>query len=366
VIEIDGSYREGGGQILRTSLSLSCLFRKPFRICNIRKGRKKPGLMPQHLTAVRAAQLISDADVIGDGTGSTKLSFSPGKVKSGDFSLDIGTAGSTSLVLQTLIPAVVFSNISHGPFLSPLLKRGKVGLPKEKTTFTLKGGTHVPFSPSFHYLCGVFAPVLTMIGIRIELSIESHGFYPKGGGKVRAEIFLPKNIRPLKALRRGKILKLKGYSGVGNLPLSIAERQRSALLDKVYSEIRDLKCPVEIELQNVSTPGQGTFVFLRSESENSMAGFTSLGERGKKAEVVGAEAAKGFLDYYSTGAALDPHMSDQIVLYLAMCKEESEFSTSRITEHLMTNLWVISLFHEYRYSVDGDVGQAGTVRIYKL
>ncbi len=148
--------------------------------------------------------------------------------------------------------------------------------------------------------------------------------------------------------------------------MSIAERQRSALLDKVYSEIRDLKCPVEIELQNVSTPGQGTFVFLRSESENSMAGFTSLGERGKKAEVVGAEAAKGFLDYYSTGAALDPHMSDQIVLYLAMCKEESEFSTSCITEHLMTNLWVISLFHEYRYSVEGDVGQAGIVRIYKL
>jgi RNA 3'-terminal phosphate cyclase (ATP) len=200
VIEIDGSYREGGGQILRTSLSLSCLFRKPFRICNIRKGRKKPGLMPQHLTAVRAAQLISNADVIGDVTGSTELSFSPSEVKNGDFSFDIGTAGSTSLVLQTLIPPVVFSNISHDPFLSTLLKRGKVGLPKEKITFTLKGGTHVPFSPSFHYLDGVFAPFLTMIGIRIELSIESHGFYPKGGGKVRAEIFLPKNIRPLKAL----------------------------------------------------------------------------------------------------------------------------------------------------------------------
>jgi len=343
MIEIDGSYGEGGGQILRTALSLSCLLKKPFRIFNIRKARKKPGLMPQHLTSVRAAQLLSDAEVMGDHTGSTELSFSPREVKGGDFFFDIGTAGSTSLVLQTIIPSLVFS--------------------KEKTTVTLKGGTHVPYSPSFNYLSGVFASFLKRIGIEIQFTIESYGFYPRGGGKVRADIFPAKEIKPLRIEERGNILMLKGYSGVGNLPLSIAERQRNAMLEKIYSQIKDLKCPVDIEPLNVSTPGQGTFIFIQSESENSIAGFTSLGERGKRAESVGEDAASEFLQYYSTDAALDPHISDQIVLYLSICRDESVFTTSCITEHLMTNLWVIGLFHEYRYFIEGETGKAGIVKI---
>jgi RNA 3'-terminal phosphate cyclase (ATP) len=363
MIEIDGSYGEGGGQILRTALSLSCLLKNPFRIFNIRKARKKPGLMPQHLTCVRAAQLLSNAKLTGDQKGSTELVFSPGEVKGGDFYFDIGTAGSTSLVLQTLIPAIVFSKIINNPPFPPLLKGGEMEFLKEKTTIILKGGTHVPFSPSFHYLVCVFAPFLKMIGIDLQLAIDSYGFYPKGGGKVRADIFPIKNIKPLNIMERGRILRLRGYSGVGNLPLTIAERQKGALLEKTYSQIKDLNCPVDIELLNVSTPGQGTFIFLQSESKNSIAGFTSLGERGKRAEVVGKEAAIEFLRYFSTNAALDSHISDQIVLYLSVCREESVFTTSCITQHLMTNLWVIGLFHEFRYSVEGEIGKPGTVKI---
>lgn len=343
MIEIDGSFGEGGGQILRTAISLSCLFNKPFRIFNIRKGRKKPGLMPQHLTSVRAAQLLSHADVEGDHSGSMELVFSPEEVEDGNFFFDIGTAGSTMLVLQTLIPALIFS--------------------KEKATVILKGGTHVPFSPSYHYVNEVFLPFLERLGIRIKSFIESYGFYPKGGGKIRAELFPAQEVKPLRIVKRGKVLGLKGYSGIGNLALSISERQKNALLEKIRYGIRDLGCPLDIELLNVSTPGEGTFVFLKAESENSIAGFTSIGERGKKAEAVGEEAAAEFLQYYSTDAALDPHLPDQIVLYLSICREESAFTTSRITQHLITNLWVISLFHEFRCSVEGEIGKPGKVRI---
>ncbi len=341
MIEIDGSFGEGGGQILRTSLGLSCLFNKPFRIFNIRKGRKKPGLMPQHLTCVKAAQLLSDAKVSGDYKGSTELLFEPYKVKGGDFFFDIGTAGSTALVLQTLIPSLILS--------------------KEKSTVTLKGGTHVPFSPSFHYISEVFIHILKKIGININLSIDSYGFYPKGGGKITAEIFPVTGIKPLKITERGNLIRIKGYSAVGNLPLSIAERQRNALLQKISSQItNDSHEHVEIQCIDVPTPGQGTFLFIKADWKHSVAGFTSLGERGKRAEKVGEDAAEEFMQYYLSGMAFDPYLPDQIALYLSLCKDESIFTTSCITQHLMTNLWVISLFHEYNYynySVEGDIGR---------
>ncbi len=343
MIEIDGSFGEGGGQILRTALSLSCLHNKPFRIFNIRKGRKKPGLMPQHLTGVRAVQLLSRADVEGDHAGSAELFFSPRRVKGGTFLFDIGTAGSTLLILQTLIPALVLS--------------------KEKTEVILRGGTHVPFSPSYHYVEGVFVPFLERIGIEVSLTIESYGFYPKGGGSIKAILFPAQEVKPLRTTERGMLLSLKGYSGVGNLPLSIAERQRKASSEKINAAIGDLGCHVDIELLNVPTPGQGTFTFLKAESENCVAGFTSLGERGKRAEAVGEETAAEFIHYYSTNAALDHHLADQIVLYLSMCGEESLFTTSLITQHLLTNLWVIGLFQEFRYSIEGEIGKPGKVRI---
>jgi RNA 3'-terminal phosphate cyclase (ATP) len=349
MIEIDGSFGEGGGQILRTALSLSCLFNKPFRIFNIRKSRKKPGLMPQHLTCVKAAQLLSNAEISGDSLGSTELLFKPMAIKGGEFFFDIGTAGSTSLLAQTLIPSLIFL--------------------KEKTSLTLKGGTHVPFSPSYNYISEVFAPILRIMGIKISLSIEAYGFYPKGGGKIKVDIFPTEEINPIRIKERGEISYLIGSSGVGNLPLKIAERQKNATIKRIIES--GINIPIKIDLLNCTTPGQGTFLFLRPVTELSMqqgkeislSGFGALGHRGKRAEEVGEEAAREFIDYYFSGAAFDKHLADQIVLYLSLCKEKSYFTTHSITNHLITNLYIIKLFTDCKYIVKGQIGEKGEVII---
>jgi RNA 3'-terminal phosphate cyclase (ATP) len=343
MIEIDGSYGEGGGQILRTALSLACLFQQPFRLFNLRKKRRKPGIMPQHLTAIHAAQHISRAEVKGDKIGSMEMMFLPRSIRGDVFSFDIGTAGSTSLVLQTLLPAFV-------------------GM-RQRTIFTLSGGTHVPFSPSYHYLSGVFVPLLERLGVRLELSIESYGFYPKGGGVIRATLYPTDRLNNLILLDRGSLIRITGHAGVGNLPLSIAERQRKAALDALCSRIGPLIYPSDIELIEAPTPGHGTFMHLQAEAEYARAGFTSLGERGKRAETVGEEAAAEFAGYYASKAALDSHAADQVVLYLSLCKGQSRFTTSSVTTHLITNLWVIALFRSFRYSIEGSPGEIGTITI---
>jgi RNA 3'-terminal phosphate cyclase (ATP) len=343
MIDIDGSHGEGGGQILRTALALSCLFRKPFRIANIRRNRKKPGLQPQHLTCVRAAQAITDAKVAGDHTGSAELVFSPGEVTAGDYSFDVGTAGSTLLVLQALLPPLLLSETG--------------------STVTLTGGTHVPFSPSYHYVAGVFLPALAKLGVTVHLSIESYGFYPRGGGKIRAEICPAGKIHPMIIPERGRLREITGFSAVGGLPGSIAERQRKAAVETIRSGIGGPGPGARIELLNAPTPGRGTFLFLRAESGNSVAGFTALGAIGKSAETVGEEAARNFLDYQSADAALDPNLPDQIVPYLSRSAERSVFTTSRITQHLLTNLWVTGLFKTFTHRIDGTTGEPGRVTI---
>ncbi len=343
MIAIDGSHGEGGGQILRTALSLSCLFRTPFRMFHIRRGRPKPGLMPQHLAAVNAAGRISGAQVSGDGAGSTELVFSPGEARGGEIALDIGTAGSTVLVLQTIVPALLFASAESEVILS--------------------GGTHVPFSPSYDYAAGVFAPALLRLGLDIRLSIESYGFYPRGGGKIRARLLPAKAIAPLRAVEPGMLMAVRGESGVGNLPLAIAERQKASALAMIRPVIRERGIQAEVRVNAVPTPGQGTFIFLSAESEGAVAGFCALGARGKRAETVGEEAAAAFLDHAASGTALDPHLADQLVPYLAMGGGESLFTTSRVTQHLLTNLWAVGLFRPFRYDVEGELGKPGRVRI---
>lgn len=339
LIEIDGSYGEGGGQILRTALSLSCLFKRPIRIFNIRKKRKKPGLLPQHLATVKALQLLSSARVEGTEIGSENLYFEPYKISSGNFFYDIGTAGSTLLVFQAILPCLIFA--------------------EGKSFITLKGGTNVPFSPSYHYVNGVFRHFLNMIGVNFTLSIDSYGFYPKGGGVIRAEVEPVKRIKSLKGVNRGRLLKIIGKSGVANLPQSIAERQKRGFIEN----ISDIDVPVLIDIEEVNSLGKGTFLYIEAQYERSCAGFAGLGEIGKRAEIIGQEVAKDFIRYNRSNAFLDPHMADQILIYLFLGKKGSEFTTSQITGHLITNLWVINRFIDRKYEIEGKEGEEGRVFI---
>lgn len=341
MVEIDGSLGEGGGQIIRTSLSLSALTNIPFLIAGIRSRRPKPGLRAQHLSAVRAVQEISGARVEGDEIGSHKIIFEPGAVKGGTFRFDIGTAGATSLVLETLLPPLLFAHSG--------------------SRISLHGGTHVPISPPFHFIRDVFLPFLSELSMQVKTSIKTYGFYPKGGGEIEAEV-APLAVRPFGAVELPEnkaIWTVKGVSAVANLPLSIAERQRQAA---VFA-LKGLPLTIDMETRAVSSPGTGTFLFLKAQGGACRAGFTSIGVRGKRAETVGLEAASALLEYWRRPGCVDPLLADQILIYLALSRGRSTFTTTAITPHLLTNLAVIEKFLQNGYQVEGQSGSPGKVTI---
>ncbi len=342
-LQIDGNYGEGGGQILRTTLSLSCILKRPVEIVNIRKGRKIPGLQPQHLTSVNACRRISRARVEGDSLQSEVLRFWPEEARGGDFTFDVAekkrSAGSTSLVLQAL-------------FL-PL------GQCENGSKIKVLGGTHVPWSPPFHFLKEIFAPMVKEIGCEIDLEIEKWGWYPKGGGEVDCSIQPARKFSPLDLTERGRLLRLSGISAVSNLPDHIAERQKG----QAMKVLKGKGFSPEITIVRGPSIGQGTFFFLKAEFENSMAGFAALGERGKRAEKVAEEACDDFLQFTQSGATVDPHLADQLVPYLALADGKSTFTVSRITKHLLTNVWVVKQFLQTEIQIEGAEGEQGKLTI---
>ncbi|WP_224961088.1 RNA 3'-terminal phosphate cyclase [Geomonas subterranea] len=342
MIEIDGSIGEGGGQVLRSALSLSCLTGQGFHIYNIRKNRATSGLMRQHLMAVQAAARIASANVAGDRLGSPELSFLPDSITPGEYHFDIGTAGSATLVLQTVIPLLLSA--------------------RKASRVTVTGGTHVPFSPSWNYFEEVFWPGIARLGVRGETSARSFGFYPKGGGRVSCFVEPAGVLAPCLVRERGRLTRLSVVSAAGNLPRAIAERQLQSVLASLKGRL-ERGLPVETDVKELKIFGQGTFVFIKGEYEHAVAGFTALGERGKPAETVGGEAAREFLDHHETDAPIDPHLADQLVLYLVRATGGSFFRTSRITRHLLTNLEVAGRFLKLSCHVEGKEGGPGTVAI---
>ena len=338
-VEIDGSYGEGGGQILRTAVALSVITGKPVRITRIRANRSNPGLRPQHLHGILALEELSDARVKGARVGSTELEFIPGKARPKHIRVPIKTAGSITLVLQALLPAMAFTGGS----------------------FEVTGGTDVPWSPPVDYLKHVTLFALERMGFGASIEIKRRGHYPKGGGLVTGRVEPWEERKPLIALEWEKIECFAGISHATNLPPHVAERQAKAAEDR----LRELySAPVEIKREISRSLGPGSGIVVWAETDSLRLGGDALGKRGKPAEVVGREAADELLEALTTRAAVDKFLGDQLIPFLAFAG--GKIRVAEITNHLVTNVWVVERFFGKVFEVEGEIGGPGVVRVVRV
>jgi len=327
VVEIDGSMGEGGGQILRTAVSLAGILRKPLRITNIRARRKEPGLRPQHLQAVVAAAKVSNSSLSGAQVGSTHLEFFPMKQLPHKFAeqIDTGTAGSISLIAQTLIPISIFGGV--------------------EIDCRIIGGTEVPHSPTVDYLIDVVFPVYRKLGAEISMEIVRRGYYPRGGGIVR---LCCKSSRPIKleslvliGEERGNLQYPTSIKSVSSsLPEHVAKRQSAAARRILEQAFNDSIRITEATNSAWTSLSPGSSVLVSSIGPSHFVGAVSLGERGKRSEIVGEEAARIFLNECACNPGVDTHLADMLATLLPCVSGKSRFTTSGVSKHLETNIAV--------------------------
>lgn len=351
-VDLDGSLGEGGGQILRTALSLSAVTGRPFTIERIRSNRLKPGLRPQHREAARAVARIVDGRLEGDEVGSTRLEFTPRAApRPGEWAFDIGTAGSTPLLLQTVCWPLALA-----------------GAP---SSLTLQGGTHQDHAPSFHYLALVWAPAVARLGFRVSVELQAAGFYPEGGGEFTARIEPATPLPPLDLRHRGTLLEVEVVSMVGGLGYDVAERQAARALRR----LRDHGIAAEAERVPVpARASKGGHVLIVSTFERTRAGHGSVTGRERSPEDTADLAVDAFRAYLSRGAAVDGHLGDQLLVPAALAAAghprsppgvtpSVRYSVSEVTMHLVTNADVVRRFLDVDVAVEGQVGEEGEVHI---
>jgi len=339
-VRIDGRYGEGGGSILRLATALSAITGNTVVVDNIRSNRSRPGLAPQHLTGLKALARLFSARTQGLSLGSTKVKFVPRSPRGGQLSVDVGTAGSIGLVLQTLMIVVPF-----------------VG---EPTEISLTGGTHVRWSPNIDYLERVTLPIMRRMGYRGTLSLIQPGYYPKGGGKV---IFKGEPWQGLEAVSLedfGQVESIGGISRASNLPKHVPMRQadaaKSLLSDRVEPE-------VFVTTERAMSPGSAITLWAET-SEGCILGSSSLGEKGKPAEEVGTEAARDMKAFIDSRSPVDPFLLDQILPYASLADGKSVFESVKLTDHALTNIHVIGEFLNSQIEVEGDRGGSCRIEVY--
>ena len=317
MIEIDGGEGEGGGQVLRNALALSLVTGQPFRIFNIRAKRQRPGLMRQHLTAVEAACQIGQALCDGADVGSPEIAFRPGSIKCGNYHFAIGTAGSTGLVLQTILMPLVFAD---GP-----------------SHVVLEGGTHNPASPPFEFLAHAFLPLVNRIGPKVEIRLVRHGFYPVGGGRIEVDI-TPAPLAPVEFVERGTLRKASATAFVAALPYDIGQREIDTAR-KVLDWPEDAFA-VDVLPQEL---GPGNILLVQAEYEHVTEVVSGFGKIGVSAESLGKTAAQRLLGYMGTSAFAGPYLADQLLLPMGLAGRGC-FTTVKPSEHARTAAWVIEMF----------------------
>lgn len=341
MIEIDGSYLEGGGAILRVAVALSAITGKPVKIFNIRAKRCNPGLRPQHMKGIEACAEICNGEVKGAKIGSKEVEFFPGRIKTGEYDIDIGTAGSIPLILQTLVLPCIHAD-------------GEVVL-------NIKGGTDGKWAPTMAFFEAVFCGNMKKMGIGIEIKVLRAGFYPKGGGEARVRILPCKEIKSVTWVERGEIRRIDCWSFASKYleKANVAERQM-----KGFEEIFSVECR---DVQYVDSFSPGSSITAHAHC-NTVIGASALGERGKRAEEVGRECAELLKKQIDSGACLDRWMADQILPYIALAAEhgKSEISVSEITNHCLTNIWVIEKFLPVKFSVEGKLREKGIISVGKI
>jgi len=342
MITIDGSQGEGGGQIIRTSLALSLITGKPFRIYNVRARREKPGLGRQHLTAVRAAATIGGAQVEGAAFGATAFTFHPGTVTPGDYTFPIGTAGSATLVLQTILP--------------PLM------LAPAPSTLAFEGGTHNVHAPPYEFIVKTFLPLLNRMGVRVNAELARYGFYPPGGGRFHARVEpAAGKLRPLDLLARGEIRARRARALVVKLPPTVGERELGVVAERLgWGDLRGDELRVETSGNAVSP---GNVLTLEIESEHLTEVFTGIGERGVRAETVAERTAAEARAYLETGAPVGEHLADQLLIPLALAGGGS-YTTGEPSLHTTTNIEVVKLFLDVRITTKPMGGNVWQVEIF--
>ena len=337
MITIDGSQGEGGGQILRTSLALSLVTGQPFRIERVRAKRQKPGLLKQHLTAVEAAKTVGCAELTGAALGSQTLEFTPGPVTPGNYRFAVGTAGSATLVLQTVFPALVTAS----------------GL----STLTLEGGTHNPMAPPFDFLEKSFMPLIHRMGPSVELKLRRPGFYPAGGGRFHARIEPAKKLSRLDLLERGSIRSRQARVLVSKLPEHVGQRELAVVRDEL--KWREDECAIDAVQYPV---GPGNAVVLAIETEHVTEVFTGFGERGSPAEEVAKSAVEATKVWLEAGVPVDEHLADQLLIPMVLAGGGS-FRTTKPSLHTATNADVIQRFMPVPIRVEQESELAWRVRV---
>ncbi|MEM6858445.1 MAG: RNA 3'-terminal phosphate cyclase [Pseudomonadota bacterium] len=337
MITIDGSEGEGGGQVLRYSAALSLITGEPFTITNIRGGRDRPGMMRQHVTSIEAAAAIGGAEVSGLSVGSREITFRPGSVTPGEYHFAVGTAGATGLVLQAILVPLM---LADGP-----------------SRVVIEGGTHAMAAPPFEFIAKTLLPIIAKMGPQVTATLERHGFYPRGGGRIVVEVE-PAPLRPVELIDRGKPVANLAEALITGIPFDIAERELKAM----RSVLTDWPDEAFAARQISAEEGPGNAVLITSEFEHVSAVMSGFGKLGVPAERIGKTTAKRMAGYIASGAFAGPYLQDQLLVPMALARHGA-FTSVKISQHTRTAIDLIERFTGTSFEISSAKDKAHLIQV---